>query len=40
MAGDATMDNKLLKDVMNEFFVPLLLASSCIGLLIYWPFAM
>ena len=34
------MKNGLAKDMMREFFVPLLLASSWIGLLIYWPFAL
>jgi hypothetical protein len=29
----------LLKDVMVQFFVPLLLTASGLGLLIFWPFA-
>lgn len=34
------MKNKLVRDVVTEFVVPLLLASLVIGLVAFWPFSL
>ncbi|MFO1128926.1 MAG: hypothetical protein U1E66_10915 [Rhodospirillales bacterium] len=37
---EKAMKNKLVRDVVTEFVVPLLLASLVIGLVAFWPFSL
>jgi len=32
--------NQLVKDLMSQFFVPLLLTATGLGMLIFWPFSL
>lgn len=32
--------NQLVKDLMSQFFVPLLLTATGLGVLIFWPFSL
>jgi hypothetical protein len=32
------VQNKLLKEMVSQFFLPLLLAASGLGVLVFWPF--
>lgn len=32
------MYSKLLKEMTSEFFLPLLVAATGLGLLVFWPF--
>lgn len=30
--------NQLMRDILSQFFVPLLLTASGLGIIIFWPF--
>jgi len=32
--------NQLVKDLMSQFFVPLLLTATGLGMLVFWPFSL
>jgi len=31
-------ENKLLKDMLSQFFLPLLATATGLGILVFWPF--
>ena len=32
--------NALMKDLMTQFFLPLLLTASALGIIVFWPVAL